>query len=747
MAPPSLNPQSMGNGQPQQSLPNMGSPFAQQNPSQSTNPFMGSHNSNNASNSPFAGAGTAGFKNPFSTEHNASGNPFGGGTAGGGIKGLIDSNNKLIQAITKLTTIFEKMTQKIGGGGGGFGTAGAGLGFGGGGAAAGIFGISDALQQQQLSRLANRSVISGGGLHQGQSLIQQNTQSQTSALVERLQRAYPNANTVGQLSNEVFKMQEQQYTAARAAGEDAVRPRGATSYDKAGIGPTLEQAHNVYRQVQENAMARGMNGEGFNRAMASSLSPAQYMDALDAHRQGQLMRQQQLNNIPIYGAMREYFGANLPAGVSNGVRMTHILSNMARTGYDAAKSGFNFASQVGATGTVSSMLSQIPLIGGALAVPYNALESRLNQFAPGESLARLVAQQGGIPQTGNYYNTHKALFKSYEMLGIDPNTALQEAVGFQEAAGRITGMDPTGSVLMGKSLARFSASGFTGQTIGAFTKFNRADKMLKFNPDTIFKYGLKLGLGDQGMMELQGAFEGIQNMVPSMGYRGNAQSIMGQIANNTRNGFIGAQGVLQAQRQIQTTAESGRGLKGIFSGLLETMTTAEMLIQAKGDPARAMEIFDTQFATEPSKLKKALGKRFGKATSKLGYLSAMTTADFRNIGQNKFEEGTLANFDANDIVFSKKMIEDQIDRGDDLYRNRKRQSNKLMDLNKQLEQQIIDGVSVKVLNDLAKPLGDLAKDMRTMAAGLSPLVKQVIKGVDLLVKISNAVDRLVGLIP
>ena len=145
-----------GGGPDKTSLPNMGSPFAQ-NPQQQTNPFMGSTGSNNASASPFSGTG---FKNPFSDEHAGGGNPFGGGTAGGGIKGLIDSNNKLIQAINKLTTIFEKLVGKTGQGG--MGTVGA-MGGGISGGIAGIFGGTDTLQASQMRRLAAGGMGGGGG--------------------------------------------------------------------------------------------------------------------------------------------------------------------------------------------------------------------------------------------------------------------------------------------------------------------------------------------------------------------------------------------------------------------------------------------------------------------------------------------------------------------------------------------------------------------------------------------------------
>jgi len=296
--------------------------------------------------------------------------------------------------------------------------------------------------------------------------------------------------------------------------------------------------------------------------------------------------------------------------------------------------------------------------------------------------------------------------------------------------------------IMGSRLSAFVAAGFTGQTVGSFQRLNRKDRMLQFDPQTIFEHGLSLGLGDQGMMELLGAFEGIQNMVPGMGFRGNAARVLGQVANNTNNGFIGVQGVLQAQRQIQGSAEAGRGLKGIFGGLLETMTTADMLMRSGGDISKAIRMFEDGFATDPSALKGALTGRFGKSVTEMGFLASMTSADYDNIGQGELAKGQLAAPDLADIVLSKTLVGQQIARGDDLYKNRLDPAQKLLDFDSKLEQQIINGVSTAVLDNVGQPLLDLAKNMQDMAKNLSSLLGFAIKAVDMLAFILKKITDL-----
>lgn len=673
MAPPSLNPQPMGTGQPQQSLPNMGSPFAQQNPSQSTNPFIGNSGTNNASNSPFAtGDGTAGFKNPFSSDHSGAGNPFGGGSAGGGVKGLIESNNKLIQAINKLATIFEKVSQKIGQGG--IGNQGGMGGFGvGGGMAGGIGGI-DPLQAAQMRKLAS----GGMGINNGLNA--------------------PNAPTFNTPTGTQTIPMPQSVAQTPTGSGQTMQGAMQDAYDR---DMTAQRA----RQRSINRQAGGFLGTGYG---GGTFQPH--------YDENGLITQQEFN--------QQQFEVEQ--------QRTKNRQNFRNNVADAAKNTFNFGANIGSTGTMQGMLSQIPYIGGLLSIPYATLENRINQFAPAESTARLVAQQGGLGQGGNYFATHAAMFDRFKLLGLDPNAALQEALSFQESSGVMTGMDPMN--IMGSRLSAFVGAGFTGQTVGSFQRLNRKDKMLSFDPAKIFNYGLELGLGDQGQMELLGAFEGIQQMIPGMGYRGNASRVLGQIANNTNNGFIGTQGVLQAQRQIQGTAEAGRGLKGIFGGLLETMTMADMLVQSGGDISKAIRNFESNYATDPSALKGTLTKRFGKTVTEMGYLANMTSADYDNIGQGQFAQGTLPAADLGDIVLSKTLVGQQIDRGNDLYKNRLDPANKLLELNAKLEQTIINGVSTTVLDNVGKPLIDLAKNMQDMAKNLSNLLGYVIKGVDMLAK-------------
>lgn len=678
MAPPSLNPQPMGNGQPQQSLPNMGSPFAQQNPSQSTNPFMGGggNNANNASNSPFAGTGTAGFKNPFGGEQGSGGNPFSGGTAGGGVKGLIESNNKLIQAINKLTAIFEKMSQKMGQGGLGGGIGGGMGGFGAGGAMAGGLGGMDPLQAAQMRRLAAGGMGGNNGL---------------------------NAPTASSALN------------VPQGPPGGINLNRATAQTPTGSGQTMQGA--MQQQYDQNMTAQRDRQDAINKQAGGFLGTGYGGGAFRPHYDS-------TGNI----SQQEFNQQQFEVDQQRAINRQKFRNNVA----DFSKNTFNFGANIGSTGTMQGMLSQIPYIGGLLSIPYATLEARINQFAPAESTARLVAQQGGLGQGGNYFATHAAMFDRFKLLGLDPNAALQEALSFQESSGVMTGMDPMN--IMGSRLSAFVGAGFTGQTVGSFQRLSRKDRMLSFDPATIFNYGLDLGLGDQGQMELLGAFEGIQQMIPGMGYRGNASRVLGQIANNTNNGFIGTQGVLQAQRQIQGTAEAGRGLKGIFGGLLETMTMADMLVQSGGDISKAIRNFESNYATDPSALKGTLTKRFGKTVTEMGYLANMTSADYDNIGQGQFAQGTLPAADLGDIVLSKTLVGQQIDRGNDLYKNRLDPANKLLELNAKLEQTIINGVSTTVLDNVGKPLIDLAKNMQDMAKNLSNLLGYVIKGVDMLAK-------------
>jgi len=706
MAPPSLNPPSVGQQTP---LSNAGSPFGQ---SQQTNPFMGSGpagaGSNNASNSPFAAAG---FKNPFSNEQGSGGNPFGGGTAGGGVKGLIESNNKLIQAINKLTSIFEKVSQKLGQGG--MGGAMGGIGALGAGGMAGGLGGMDPLQAAQMRKLAAGS---GSSLPNGNPFFR-NTGGTLQDAANGFS-PYGGLTGSGGIANEVYQQNDpfrQNFVASHQMNQQAVgnyRTMGAQ-------GQTLEQFQNTLNN--ETVFDPYGNGGGMNGA--------QMQQRYEAFQQGQAdyARQQALENRSIFQKATDATFGN--------TRVRNVANFVGNTGANA----FNFGANIGSTGTMQGMLSQIPYIGGLLSIPYATLENRINQFAPAESTARLVAQQGGLGQGGNYFATHAAMFDRFKLLGLDPNAALQEALSFQESSGVMTGMDPMN--VMGSRLSAFVGAGFTGQTVGSFQRLNRKDRMLSFDPSKVFNYGLSLGLGDQGQMELLGAFEGIQQMIPGMGYRGNASRVLGQIANNTNNGFIGTQGVLQAQRQIQGTAEAGRGLKGIFGGLLETMTMADMLVQSGGDISKAIRNFESGYATDPSALKGALTKRFGKTVTEMGYLAGMTSADYDNIGQGQFAQGTLPGADLGDIVLSKKLVGQQIDRGNDLYKNRLNPANKLLDLNAKLEQTIIDGVSVRVLNNVGKPLTDLAKDMQNMATNLSKIVGYMIKGVDQLAKILEWLTR------
>lgn len=693
MAPPSLNPQSMGNGQPQQSLPNMGSPFAQ-NPTQQTNPFMGGGNANNASKSPFEGAG---FNNPFGGEHGASGNPFGGGSSGGGVKGLIESNNKLIQAINKLTGIFEKMTQKMGGGMGNMGGMGGMIGGG-----AGMMGGTDPLQAAQMRRLAaggiggpmafQNSQLTGAGFQQNQNVMS-NVQGGIHDAASRLTNGLP-----------------------------------VNDYNA---------AYQAYNQQTGRMYEMGRTNQPLPQDL-NNLDPHEQQLFRQAHAQGQLQydaqqnmiqntRNSVLNNIPGVGTARDFLGMNLPQGSTFGTRAMNAGGMLARGGMQAAGASVNLGLNIGAAQDVSGMLSQIPYIGGLLAAPMVALQSRINQSAGLESLSRLVAQQGGIGQTGNLYQTHQNMIAGFQALGLDPAAALNEALQMQEAAGRFDQVDPNS--IMGNPLAAYVGAGFTGSTIGAFKRLDRKDKMISFDPYKVFGYGLSMELGDQGMMELQGAFEGLQQMVPGMGLRGNADVLMGQVGRNVAGGFIGTQAVAQAQRQVQGTVEMGGGLKGIFGGLAETLTMASFLGEY-GDPVKAIRAFESGYAANPTALKGRLTKQFGKGITEMAYLSKFTSADYDNIGSAGLPEGSIPSTMAGDIVLSKETIGSQISRGNDLYNSQVANAKELIRLNDKLEKALVDGIVIKDMSDLTDAMIELAKTARAAASTLTPYATQLIKFID-----------------
>lgn len=692
--PPSFNPPSMGTGQPQTSLPNMGSPFGQNNPSQQTNPFMGGNNNpNNASQSPFTGAG---FNNPFGGEHGAAGNPFGGGGAGGGVKGLIDSNNKLIQALNKLTAIFEKMTQRMGGAGGGLaGGIGGAMGVGG----AGGLNAADPLQQAQMRRLA-----AGGGLNDAQPGFGSGS----------LPQMQPHVDEYGNINN----------------------PAMGASYTHQEMRDTFGNHARAMQQHQEVARQMRAHGVG-NRSLETlpietlqNMSEAQMDAAYRAYSQGQdIYHQTQrnvLNGIPGLGTIRDFAGLNLPPGTTPGMKVANAGGMLARGGASAAGGAFNFGVNIGSAQDVTGMLSQIPYIGGLLAAPMNALQGRINQSSGLEALSRLVAQQGGIGQTGNLYRTHQSLIAGFQDLGLDPAAALNEALQMQEAAGRFDQVDPTS--VMGNPLDTYVGLGFTGSTIGSFKRLDRQDKMIPFDAYKVFGYGLSMSLGDQGMMELQGAFEGLQNMVPGMGLRGNADVLMGQVGRNVAGGFIGTQAVLQTQRQVQGTAEMGAGLKGIFGGLAETLTMASFLGEY-GDPMKALRAFE-DIAANPAALKGRLIKQFGKSVTEMGYLSRMTSADYDNIGSAGLPEGALGQGAKGDIVLSREVIGSQIKRGTDLYDNQITNAKTLIQLNDKLEQALIDGIKIQEMTDLTNAMIELADIARGAAGNLIPLITWIVQKIN-----------------
>ena len=368
------------------------------------------------------------------------------------------------------------------------------------------------------------------------------------------------------------------------------------------------------------------------------------------------------------------------------------------------------------------MISQIPYIGGLLAAPASALQNRINDAAGLEPLARLVAQQGTVPQQGNLYKTHQTLFDQFKKLGLDPSAALNEALQMQEAFGMAGGVDPSAPLGgVGPTLSDLVGLGYTGNTIGSIMRLGRLDRPLNFSTagggtGTVFSYAAGLGLGDQGTMEFVSALEGLQQMVPGMGYRVDneraRQAVISQVAKNTNHGFAAAAGVQQAQRQIQGTAEMGGGLKGIFGGLAETLTMASFLGEY-GDPIKAIRAFEGGYAYNPAALKGRLKGEFGADITEMGYLSRMTSADYDNIGSEGFKIGVSGlSMHNKDIIFSKKQIESKLTRGDDLYTNKQTEALKLIEINDKIEKHLVDGINIKGLDDLAAILIGISDMLR-----------------------------------